>query len=146
MTVIAYKDGVMAADGQVTSDGTIMLSNEVKCFYKDGHVFGVAGLFGEALILQKWFTNGMKGDPPTITSETEGMLVSPDGIVYGLWEHQMMVPLENRDFYVIGSGFHIATGAMEMGASAIKAVEIAIKYSIYCGGEITSHKIGRKDK
>ena len=39
-------------------------------------------------------------------------------------------------FYAIGSGCEFATGAMEMGATAEEAVQVAIKHSTSCGGPI----------
>lgn len=39
-------------------------------------------------------------------------------------------------FYAFGSGMDIAIGALAMGANAIKAVEIASRYSSHCGNGI----------
>ena len=48
--------------------------------------------------------------------------------------------VEVKDFDAIGSGMWLAIGAMDMGANPIKAVEVASKYVLTCGGE-THHLI-----
>lgn len=40
------------------------------------------------------------------------------------------------DFAAVGSGMFLALGAMESGASADEAVNVAIKYDLYCGGQV----------
>lgn len=40
------------------------------------------------------------------------------------------------DFASVGSGMFLAMGAMEIGASASEAVRVAIKYDLYCGGQV----------
>lgn len=40
------------------------------------------------------------------------------------------------NFDAVGSGMWVAIGAMELGATAEQAVSVAIKYDLYCGGNI----------
>lgn len=48
-----------------------------------------------------------------------------------------------NDFDAVGSGMWLSMGAMSVGADPIKAVETAIKYDMYCGGEITTLTINK---
>lgn len=44
---------------------------------------------------------------------------------------------EVTDHFAYGSGMFLALGAMELGATPERAVEVAIKYDLYCGGKVT---------
>ena len=142
MTTIAYRDGIMAADSQLTSGSIAVSGNVSKIHFKDGNVFAVSGLWGDTLKILKWFEAGLKGDIPKITDDSQGLLLKADGTFYGLWENQTMVSLDQNEFYAIGSGADIALGAMEMGASAVESVEVGIKRDIYSGGKVVSFKAG----
>ena len=48
------------------------------------------------------------------------------------------------NFSAIGSGWSIAMGAMQSGASAKEAVKAAIKLDIYSGGAVKWRKKGQK--
>lgn len=50
---------------------------------------------------------------------------------------------EITEHFAYGSGMFLALGALELGATAIKAVEVAIKYDLYCGGKVTSITIDK---
>jgi ATP-dependent protease HslVU (ClpYQ) peptidase subunit len=51
--------------------------------------------------------------------------------------YDFMDVVEVRQFDAVGSGMWLAIGAMEAGKSSKEAVDIAKKYDLYCGGEIT---------
>ena len=147
MTTIAYRDGTMADDCQTTAGGGQIVSlTAPKCYSHNGNVLGVSGLVGDNLKILEWFLDGMKTSHPKIDEDSEGLIINADGEMYGLWENQFMTRLEGCEFYAIGSGSPIALGAMHMGATAIEAVEAAIEYDIYTGGEIMSFKIGESLK
>lgn len=145
MTTIAYKDGVIAGDSQSTGGGNLIISLATpKCFSKDGNLLGVCGLFGDNLKIIKWFHGGMEGDVPEINEDSEAIIVTANGDLFGFWENQTMTKLGGLDFYAIGSGSPIAFGALHMGATAIQAVEAAIAHDVYSGGEISSFSLREK--
>jgi hypothetical protein len=41
-----------------------------------------------------------------------------------------------KEFAAVGSVMFLAIGAMELGATASNAVKVAIKYDLFCGGDI----------
>ena len=50
---------------------------------------------------------------------------------------------EIKTFDAVGSGMFLAWGALELGAPVQKAVEVAIKYDLFCGGEVSYLKIDK---
>lgn len=137
MTTVAYRDGVIASDSQVTS-GDVIVGRTAKCGCKNGVLYGFAGCLAFAQAFQAWIERGMEGDPPTMKkddSRAEAILVH-DGHILSFdddgWDKLEM------DYYAIGSGRQIAIGAMAVGASAVEAVKAAIKHDVYSGGEVHS--------
>lgn len=103
MTIIAYKDGVIASDGQTTAGGIIVTLESIKCFYSKGSVIGMAGDIEDMANLEKWFLNGMDDQVPSINEDSAGLLISPCGSIYGIWEGRKIVSLEDGHFHTIGS-------------------------------------------
>ena len=51
-----------------------------------------------------------------------------------------------ESIYAIGQGSHFAYGAMAMGASAEQAVEVANKFSIYCGIGVDTYTLVKEEE
>jgi ATP-dependent protease HslVU (ClpYQ) peptidase subunit len=134
MTIIAYRDGVMAADTCVTDS---FITNGMKLHKKSGHIIGFCGDVAQALVFVDWFFNQKKNRKPDLASETgwEALVLNKDGVT--TWDRSLRpIPMDDH-FYAIGSGATLAMGAMEHGASAKKAVEIACKRDPYCRLPVT---------
>lgn len=58
-----------------------------------------------------------------------------DGKVFCFYDFMDVV--EVKSFDAVGSGMWLAIGAMELGSNVEKAVSVAVKYDLYCSGEIT---------
>lgn len=149
MTVIAYRDGVIAAERRITfedkSDGAWVLDNEPKLFRffigtRREAILGLAGSSGPGVEYMKWFAKGSRGDAPDATG-AEILVLNRDGIhvVEGASCH--LTPVQGP-FYAVGCGACPALAAFYMGATAVQAVEIACKLNPYCGGQIDSMQIG----
>jgi hypothetical protein len=87
------------------------------------------------LKFEDWVKAGMVDASPFEGKEDgNGLVVSPDRVVCfgdsGCW------PI-NSEFYALGSGYQIAMGAMEHGATAPEAVRAAIKWDTISGGDVT---------
>jgi ATP-dependent HslUV protease subunit HslV len=143
MTIIAYRDGVMAADSMATKAayryGTIQ---KIKHLY-DGALFAAAGAAADCDSVFHWlFHSGAK---PKISEEDgfRAMLVRP-GCPYpfeidgNLIEHEIHMP-----FLVVGESTaeHVCLGAMEAGATAEEAVNIAIKLCVWIGGPVQVERV-----
>jgi len=132
MTVIAYRDGIIAGDSLVTSRGT-RVGSTVKV-RKAGSVLAAgAGQMSKVQGFLDWFSAGAKENPPAMGEEAEGILVCDGKILTWQDDWDML----NADFYAIGSGAQIALGAMAQGASAALACRIACDLDTGCGGPIT---------
>ncbi len=143
MTTIAYRDGILASDSLGTANG---LRDSILCtkIFRIGPCL-VAGAGSAAKILKfvDWVKNGL--DPETLPftheDDANGMLVTPAGKII-MWSEQGPWPVESP-FYALGSGYQIAMGAMEMGATAAEAVEAAIKWDTGSGGPVRTLAITR---
>lgn len=128
MTVICYKNGVVAADKK-SSGWVDFTTSKLRRF--NGDIYGLAGSTSRALEVLDWIMEG--GDFPVLKEdETVQILkVGPGGI----WlYHNTKTPFQVEDDYVaIGSGAQYALGAMACGATAKEAVEVAIRYDYSCG-------------
>lgn len=135
MTTIAYRDGILAADTKVSEDG--LYCGSITKVGKIGEVLFAAT--GSLFFLQSfsdWVRNGLPEPMPEDIKNDEngtGILIYREhflNLEKGKWDRLY------TDFAAFGSGRRIALGALAMGGSAIEAVEIAIKYDTYSGGDI----------
>lgn len=138
MTVIVYRDGVMAADRQSTIMGVRACEvTKVARRPSDGALIGVAGDAGLASAFMRWFVAGEQGDRPALHIAADehktalAIIVRAGGAVE---EHSVggWAPVEGA-FYAYGSGLEAAVAAMHMGADAARAVEIANIVTTGCG-------------
>lgn len=134
MTTIAFRDGVLAADSLVTCNG-LRDSTAVKIHRVKGVLLGGSGASAIYQKFRDWVVGGMKGQCPIEGHDFNGLLVSPFGVIGFNTSGPVFV---NAPFYALGSGYQIAMGAMEMGATAEEAVAAAIKWDISSGGEVVT--------
>lgn len=170
MTIAAarkYKDKIIiAADSQATwGDNKIL--NKSKIFQGDGFVVACAGGGREISLFRMFlrthkpragteedivdllceFVTWGKSKTNTDNLDMQSLFISDNEIfeIYNYGVNKVDCELANGTFFAIGSGMFLALGAMELGADPIKAVEIAIKYDIGCGGKVTSLEIPIKN-
>ena len=150
MTIIAYKDGIMAADTQISFGGcTVRAGNKI---LKIGNwVIGLSG----AAVFSKHVLDTFSGHEPAFFApsipKTDRM-----GDEDGVWalavnrEYPNVIWRYDRfgDPYIIegpymasGAGMDVALGAMFVGASAEDAVRAAIAHCQSCGGDIQVVKV-----
>ncbi len=142
MTTIAFRDGTLAADSQATN-GHLKGSTRVKIARNErGDLAGASGDCGFTAKFLRWFEGGEKSDPPECHTDDSG----PDvGVIYRVsGEIEMFEPsgsfVIHAEYHAIGSGCHLALGAMAAGFSAEAAVEVAAKHDCYTGGAILTMK------
>lgn len=149
MTVIVYRDGVMAAD-RMQSTGNISEPVRTKIFIvtpKD-HVRLVVGLCGTtkgtAEMLKHLGQHGTEGGQLDLAAlgyqadHTYGYAVSAYGTVWQIYGDGSCLEPEPQDYYVDGAGYEFAMGACAAGASAVQAVLLAGKHHLACGYGATS--------
>uniref|UniRef100_A0AAU6W498 Proteasome subunit beta n=2 Tax=root TaxID=1 RepID=A0AAU6W498_9VIRU len=135
MTTIAYKDGVIAYDSQITSGNTITYDDYEKCHEVKGVKFVMSGKTSDYEDLQSaWF-----GASVTRNLEAAAIVFDSERLWYigadtdsGFWK----CPIDGKGLYAIGSGADHALTAMDMGATAGEAVEMAKKRDTGTGGQV----------
>lgn len=135
MTTIAYKDGVIAYDSQVTRGDIITDDAYEKCIEQKGVKFFCAGpLSDHQRLVDVYFGAKPEGniDASALVADGESLLHVAVDDTTGLWK----TPILPARIYAIGSGSPFAFAAMDMGASAYKAIEMAAKRDTNTGGTI----------
>ena len=137
MTIVCYRDGVLAADSLVLEGGTRV--GQVRKFrvFQCGTVIAFSG----HLSAGSWFLKEVTPAtmPDELPKDFNAMKVDPHGDVYHLEsENRVWFKIE-APFHAIGSGSYLAIGAMAMGADAREAVTVACTYETGCGGPIRCH-------
>lgn len=138
MTTVVTNGKVMVADCQLTDAGVSFIYQD-KIRKVNGHLIGGAGDPDDIALFMSWFENPT-GKPPKLSNRFEAVVVNPAGNIY--YYTRRLVPQQIHDkFYAIGSGFHLAIGAMEYGASPMDALKIACKRDIHTGVGIVEIKL-----
>jgi 20S proteasome alpha/beta subunit len=135
MTTIAYKDGVIAYDSRITANTTITNDDYEKCHEVKGVKFVLSGKTSDyAKLIDAYFGGSASGD-----LQASAVIVDAEGLWYagrnnedGFWKS----PIVGDGPYAIGSGGDHAFTAMDMGATAYQAVEMAMKRDSCTGGKI----------
>ena len=141
MTTIAWDGKTLAVDSMVTSGGIVTSIDQKKLFTDVGQYKAVA-ISGSIVCMNaliEWIKNGEEGDPPKMEEYDSIMCVDKDGRMLTFWHHSSREPQNNSGITSGGNGWEIALGAMEAGANAVEAVEIACKLNIYTGGKVQSY-------
>lgn len=138
MTVIAYKNGIIAYDSRITSGNLIESDKHNKMQVYNGCRFFFSGSrCDEESFIDAWFGNH------SINIEITAFVLDDRNILYrsaidtGLWKEPVIM---NR-CKAIGSGSNFATAAMDFGKSAKEAVKYAMTRDSSCGGVVRSFKI-----
>ena len=143
MTTIAYKDGVLAADSRVMSNGWIAHDLAEKVFLRENVFFAVSGDAVEGKAAIEAILKGEKYIHQDNNVSFTVMAVNPCGDIK-VWcngethTEGELIPLK---YWAIGSGRIAAMAAMEVGADACWAVDIAKKYDPNTGGDVKAYAI-----
>lgn len=150
MTTIAYKDGFMASDTQMTN-GNRKLFGIRKVFATQSFIVGIGGAVPMIDPVLAWFLDAEINtadhgvSPEQFHSTNPPDFCSTDIQILAVCrETRMAFELDatghgvrlGEGFAALGSGAEYALGAMAAGASAREAVEIAAAMDIHTGGVI----------
>lgn len=139
MTVIAYKDGIIAADS-LLSDRYVKGGSVRKVERNaQGWLAGAAGDAGPGMMFLREFKTARsplvhKYSATELESEIIAMIVSPKGEIY-LYSSGVVFPILDS-YYAIGSGAGVALAVMGCGKSAAESVAAAIGLSPWLGGNV----------
>lgn len=143
MTIIAAKDGVMAADTMLSAFNSQSRAQKLVRL-PDGGVAGGCGMWVRAYAGLQYLAAGgpLEGKDGPNVSETTLLVARPDGslwIVDGEWP---AYPLLDK-VAAVGCGSDAAMMAMGLGLSAVEAVAKVTKQDVLCGDPVQSMDVYR---
>jgi hypothetical protein len=158
MTVVAYRNGVLAADSGEAWGGE-MRPIARKVYNTGKYLISLSGKFLHIVAYLEW-RKEIQDDhknPSTFYKDIEKLhavdedstiiLAGKDG---GVWLMTGgFATLRNVEYDTIGAGGDIALGAMAAGANAVEAVQIACENDMACMGPVMyvtfKHEVGSYD-
>lgn len=145
MTIIAYKDGVMAADSCSFAEGKRYPVCRPKIVRGPLGLFGAAGRELDGALAKDWFLGGMEDEKPKFSEDKEDELLvmwaKLDGSVWWADYRLAFIPLPAPSAIGESSALGFTEGAMCAGLSAVEAVRLAIKHCVWVGGEVQSETL-----
>ncbi len=129
MTTLAWNGATLAADSQQTGE----FIRQVRCrkvFKYKGISYGTCGNISDALLFRAWLEKPQRFRP----GKEFGALKIENGKAFELDSDLVWIPVGKP--YAMGTGAAYALGAMLAGATAAKAVRIAIDCDPYSGGKV----------
>jgi hypothetical protein len=142
MTVVAYRDGVMASDSGAWMGDASHGWAEKLARGMGGALYGVAGRAAQCEEFLAWVRAGERGEHPTPAPTDNGssfiVLVSQrDGTVEVITAHGRE-RYRDAPYFAIGAGAPTAFGALHAGATAEGAIAAAIEHGSNAHGSIRS--------
>jgi|SRR5579872_1322793 len=131
MTVIAYRDGIVAADSAAFNGDRRTGTVDKLTKLKDGSVLAMLGGLGEASRLAAWVIAGCKGEQPL--GDEGAVVVFRRGGVIDIYEKGTKQIATRAPFQSFGAGADMAFGAMAAGATAEEAIAVACEHHVWCG-------------
>jgi len=161
MTVIAYRDGVMAADSKTMWSGYFTAHTATKVHTIGKNILvGQCGIRSETEGVIAWLRSLIErtvgvdwrvhaSNIPAMTDSTVLMAErgrdpdNPDAVTLTVIERGGVYDVTGSPFFALGIGCGPALGALHMGATAEQAVEAALAYEPQCGGPVTAARFPR---
>lgn len=142
MTVVAYRDGVLAAD-TAAWQGDVIVEHPNKVKTNARYSWACCGAASQIAKFDRWANDYFCMDSlhrPTKDDDDFGaIIVHRDRRVWRCSNSFVLYEVTaHADFFVEGSSCQFMTGAMLAGASALGAVKAAIKYCAWAGGKCTA--------
>lgn len=141
MSVVAYRDGILASDSRTSIGSNMMTDNAkkvIKVTVKDTQILaGIVGESGHCYQLQEWVRKtGADFDNVPSGNKAAALVVKRAGKTTKMFylDEGLFFPV-NEPYMAVGSGLEYAQGALHVGASAVDAVSASIKYVATCGGK-----------
>lgn len=141
MTVIAYKDGVLAADKRASLDS--LHATVTKVWQHPGKLIAGCGSGSALRQVVEWIKGGAVGSmwPQPKDDACEVIVINHEKAGKPRIEVYYNGPfpmLPEDDCFAMGEGASIALAAMHLGRSAIEGVELACKLCPSCGNGVDS--------
>ena len=146
MSIVAYTEGVMASDSLTVDGGGLCRTYTSKIKKGKDFIIGFVGSLTEVetfwrahnwmafdALVESVYVDDRWKDLGIMVADAEGRCFYFDDRVF--------VEVE-EPFCAMGSGRDYALGAMKLGATPMTAVNTAIHFDAYCGGEVQRAYVG----
>jgi ATP-dependent HslUV protease subunit HslV len=146
MTTIAYRDGVLAADSQITMGDTRYAQCSKVVKLPNGALAAGCGSAVQCARLLTYMENNngeWTDDILRKCPDAYVLYIWPDGKVFILegGKRGGCAPMKG-EYFAEGSGFVAALAAMKAGATAVRAIEIAAELDINTALPVESVRLG----
>ena len=136
MTIICYRDGILAADSAIWQGDVIVGHREKIRRLQDGRLFAAAGASPLIQAVGDWLEGSAPA--PRIPEAEEWDIL---GIILGeagpmLIDRTLNAYPMPGNFVAIGRGESFAMGALACGAGAEEAVKLCIEKTAFCAGTV----------
>ncbi len=135
MTTVVAKDGILAADSQLTWGGYVL---RVQKLFRlpDGGVASGCGEWCRTYAGLQWLADGEQGEPPNIKG-ADLVVIRPNGVIWLACGQFPMYPLLDKQV-AIGAGSDLARMALADGMDAVAAVKRASELDLGSSGPVQS--------
>lgn len=153
MSIVAYRNGVIASDNQATYGSTkypVKKLQVIQLSFGLRAVVGITGDMAHRAPLLKWYRSG--GDPKDFPefqktdNWTRLIIATPSGFLTVIEREPQPLKFNNPPYMAYGMGRDFAMGAMFMGGTAVEAVHAANQHSEGCGFGVTSFDLSKLDE
>ena len=136
MTIIAYRDGVLASDSLIVECDTAWAHTKKIIKTSEGYLAGACGDLSFLREFLDWvqLEDRYQYKAPKFSDANQALIVQSKQIVHFYCGKNPT--LLSVKYIAIGNGCDIALGAFWKGANAHQAVEAAIAHNVNCGGNI----------
>ena len=142
MTVIAYRDGIMAADTGTWSGNLITHCLAEKIYRtRTGALLACAGRVSKIIAVRQWIDGGDRPAPDE-KDNFGALLVHREMKLVERISWDMLIYPDEGPFQVEGSHDEFLFGALAAGASAEEAVALALRFTGYAAGEVRTVRLG----
>lgn len=147
LTIIAYKDGEMAADcGMWNGTREVRVPFPKITRAADGSLWAASGKAQDAWFLREWVIAGadMGNLPEFIGKDDERpsvIMAKSDGSLWSCQGELRLAPCAPVGCWGAGDASHFCEGALEAGLSAGDAVRLTIQHHLYAGIDVQIERI-----
>jgi ATP-dependent protease HslVU (ClpYQ) peptidase subunit len=137
MTIIVYRDGIMAADRNLTTGRVVTIGTIDKItVMRNGAVYAAAGSSGDCVAVANMLqpSGAFKEDVP-FRLDMVGIVVQPDGAMWKLEPNKPMFRID-MPYIALGSCGDFALGCLAAGATAEQTVELCSQHCAGIGGGV----------
>lgn len=143
MTIIAYRDGILASDTGAWTGITLCGNVQKTTRTKTGGLVAASGDTGLCMWLLNLMHEGLPlTDPPRMEPDEQfnGLFIKSDGLVWRCNANLAWFRID-APFHSLGRSHPFCDGAMAAGATAEEAVRLALKHTDGGGGDVQVERL-----